>query len=334
MRLHIFNCETEMALGFGGDSYTPPKRIRTLRRSLSLTPALYAGPGDAILILDDIAPEEIPSLKHYDDAKSKGLWIVTVDDLRNPSIRQTLSGSTVEPWGWNAQIRSFILKTMPWLKGIPSESRITALRQLAHRRTTILFHSVIRDMLSTARPDSLFLSEIKTPVEFSEPDKFAEWARNNTGVLKLPWSSSGRGVLFTDGTPTEKVIQWGLGAIKSQGRVIAEYAYDRTLDFATEWECRGGEVLFCGYSVFETDEGGHYIRNVIASQEELRKVIADAAPEVDEDFIEIVKSAIERVIAPHYDGPLGIDMLATEEGTINPCVEINLRHTMGIAAIR
>ena len=38
-------------------------------------------------------------------------------------------------------------------------------------------------------------------------------------------------------------------------------------------------------------------------------------------------------MAPFYDGPLGIDMLVTSERNIHPCVEINLRDTMGRVAI-
>ena len=33
-----------------------------------------------------------------------------------------------------------------------------------------------------------------------------------------------------------------------------------------------------------------------------------------------------------YVGPVGIDMLADKDGRVNPCVEINLRHTMGMTA--
>ena len=44
--------------------------------------------------------------------------------------------------------------------------------------------------------------------------------------------------------------------------------------------------------------------------------------------------AIDDRIAPHYDGYLGIDMMLywDENGKIalNPCVEVNLRMTMGM----
>ena len=39
--------------------------------------------------------------------------------------------------------------------------------------------------------------------------------------------------------------------------------------------------------------------------------------------------AIQNVLTDGYEGPLGIDMLVTSQGIIHPCVEINLRNTMG-----
>ena len=38
-------------------------------------------------------------------------------------------------------------------------------------------------------------------------------------------------------------------------------------------------------------------------------------------------------IAPHYDGPLGIDMIITTDHRLHPLIEINLRTTMGMAAL-
>ena len=56
-------------------------------------------------------------------------------------------------------------------------------------------------------------------------------------------------------------------------------------------------------------------------------------PELDV-VIGQVLLAIDELIAPHYDGPVGIDMMFywDENGKIalNPCVEVNLRMTMGM----
>ena len=44
-------------------------------------------------------------------------------------------------------------------------------------------------------------------------------------------------------------------------------------------------------------------------------------------------STVNTVIAPYYEGPLGVDLLLGRhngEEVINPCVEVNLRMTMGM----
>lgn len=50
--LHIFNPETDYALASGRPQYTPPKNVVKLRRMLAAIPALWAEPGDDILMLE------------------------------------------------------------------------------------------------------------------------------------------------------------------------------------------------------------------------------------------------------------------------------------------
>ena len=50
-------------------------------------------------------------------------------------------------------------------------------------------------------------------------------------------------------------------------------------------------------------------------------------------LIERQQKILNEVIAPHYEGLFGVDLLVTADGRINPCVEINLRRTMGHATL-
>ena len=67
--------------------------------------------------------------------------------------------------------------------------------------------------------------------------------------------------------------------------------------------------------------------------EELHELLLGMYPDLD-PVIGQVLMAIDDLIAPHYDGYLGIDMMLywDENGkiAINPCVELNLRMTMGM----
>ena len=88
---------------------------------------------------------------------------------------------------------------------------------------------------------------------------------------------------------------------------------------------RNGKAAFLGVSVFEASGRGKYHRNIEAGQLSLWNMIGVLTPEV----IEKQRHALQSVIGSDYDGPLGIDMLVTSAGTLHPCVELNLRHTMG-----
>ena len=109
-----------------------------------------------------------------------------------------------------------------------------------------------------------------------------------------------------------------------------EFYEDKVLDFAMEFFVNADHTVeFLGYSVFHAGEHGAYGYNYVESQEELlRRIDVDAA-------------LLHRLIAYHkehlaqtaYHGPVGIDMLKTADGSIHPCLEINLRLNMGILAL-
>lgn len=295
-RLLIYNPETDYALASGSPYYTPPRSVVSMRAANALLPQLFARPDDVILVLDDInIPECQVPVYHPDDS---------VDWSRYEAY----------PWGWNHQIAHFLHTHCTGLRGIPSTERLDILRNLSHRRNTIPF---LRHM---EMPD------IDIPIEFhSVQEVIDHYDRHPRVFIKAPWSSSGRGVLFTADTNREQTEQWVRGIIRSQGSVMVEKAYHRILDFATEWSVDEGDVRFLGVSVFHTSSRGKYHGNVGGSQAELWDLIPGLTPEI----IERQRDSIRQVIGGGYNGPLGIDMLVTDIGTINPCVEINLRNTMG-----
>ena len=67
----------------------------------------------------------------------------------------------------------------------------------------------------------------------------------------------------------------------------------------------------------------------------LHALIAARYSALDE-VVEALRQTLTTLVAPHYAGPLGADMIlyrtSTGSTSINPCVELNLRHTMGMVA--
>lgn len=328
MTLHIFNPDTDYALASDSENYTPPVSILAIKRSLSLLPALYAERGDAILLPDD-NPEflqenhafiEIISTKDITLVRPRHIHLF-LEEHKNARIR---------PWGWNRTLRKWLVSSGVKENFIPSTEQITALRNISHRRVTIPFIMNMGDIRN---------EEIQVPKEFSDINEALAFRENCGDVyFKAPWSSSGRGLLYTKDLEKRHIEPWLRGIIRSQGSVMGETAYDRILDFATEWECKDGKALFIGVSTFTTSDRGKYKSNIVAPQE---NIVSFILQQIDihgkgNNLSEIIKRQsllLENYVAPFYDGPLGIDMLVTSERNIHPCVEINLRDTMGRVAI-
>lgn len=314
MRLHLFNPDNDLALASGLSRYTPPRAATQLRQAGEALPLWYADKGDQVL--------------------SYGINAAWLDTM------QTDFGIEVEPydhstpltpapWGWSAAAKTDFIDGGLSPDLLPSDEKIDTLRQLSHRRTaSLLAKSIMRlcPGLQFACPPAIEAFSIEE-VEHA----LAHWS---SIVAKAPWSSSGRGVANSLIIGPDRTLKMAADAIRRQGSVMVEQAVNKTFDFAKIYECRTGLCREVGTSVFFTGAGGAYTGNLMASEaERLRRVgqftnLADVA-----SVAEAARLSIEVLIAPHYDGILGVDMLADTTGRIHPAVEINLRKTMGYVAI-
>ncbi len=115
---------------------------------------------------------------------------------------------------------------------------------------------------------------------------------------------------------------------------MCEQALDKTRDFAMLFHAADGAVKWIGYSLFFNHEGAAYSGNVIADDDEIEQALVDSG--ADRAHLHALSSALGRVltaiIGDDYEGYLGVDMMVTRSGMIAPCVEVNLRMTMGVVA--
>lgn len=321
--LHIFNPDTDFALAAKSAFYTPPAPVAALRRRLALLPATYAGCGDAILLTDKYSDDEIECLDYRSLAREKGLELIPLP-CRGREYKGDASELRAEPWGWNPSIRALLARRFDGIQ-LPSEEFIENVRRLSHRRITISFlsHPRIRE-----------ISEIRLPREFTDTDEAIRFYESDGDVFfKAPWSSSGRGIVRTLDLEERHIRPWVGSFMASQGSVLGETAYQKTLDFATEWQCTDGRAEFLGFSLFEASARGKYHSNYHGDQKEIRDTIETHLNENLDRIVEAQRDALSELIAPTYSGPLGIDCMALRDGGVHPCVEINLRHTMGMAML-
>ena len=100
-----------------------------------------------------------------------------------------------------------------------------------------------------------------------------------------------------------------------------------------EFTCTAeGEIRYEGLSLFHTANGA-YIGNILATENAKLETISRY---ISIDLINVIKEKICHLLSPiltgRYEGPFGVDMMITEGG-LHPCVEINLRLTMGHVAL-
>ncbi len=316
--LHVFNPETEYALGHGGNYYTPPASVVELRKRLALLPAVYAAPGDFIMLMDN--PDRPPDPAHQSLVESKELTVLPCD----ADLSALSDDVSVEPWGWNRSLRQWLVDHGANQEKLPAVEWLKEFRELAHRHTTVQF-------LRRCGVPFLLL-----PREMFTLHMATEWCKTlGDGYIKAPWSSSGRGVYRGFNPEARDVQQWIYGTIRRQGSVMVEPAWDRLIDYATEWRLTNGKAHFLGYSLFEVDNHCQYVCNVPGSQQDIEEYLAEHSSEEWKpvNVVAKQKDALEDIVAPHYAGLLGVDCLIDFDGNVNPCVEINMRRTMGMIGL-
>lgn len=314
-RIYLFTPDNDLALANGTGSYAAPPVARRMARDLSCIAAWLAKPGDAVVAHDERQAEWLT--RH---ARQWGLDIEVLLPPELASIRE----ATFCPWGWSAYQRKRLLGLGVREELLPSPEHIATLRALSHRRTSAVIHTRFAHLTGERccpAPEECFtLGEV-----------LAFAARHGGVVAKSPWSSSGRGVMSVHGTPQRDFRQWCSGALKRQGSVMCEEFFDVVCDFAVEFESRGREVSLGGLSVFTSDAHHQYAHGMIGTPEQLTRHLKELFPRIGES-IEAIRQVATEVVSPHYDGLFGIDMMLYRSGgeiCLNPCVELNLRPTMG-----
>ena len=308
-KLYFFNPDNDLALAAGnGERYTPPAAALDLRRAGALLPLWWCDEGDEVLVETDEAVEVADSLK-----SSFG--------ISGTAVRKSEASNHAAPWGWSPL--SARLMREGGAAGVPTPDEIERLRMLSHRRTSM---PLARAM---GAEESIVAREC-----FSEAEaEAAIAAAGGDAIIKQPWSSSGRGVMGTRSMRADALRCAIAGTIRRQGSIMVERRLEREADFAALFVSDGRRVRFEGASVFATLPSGAYAGNIVDSGDRLME-------RIPVDISAAIKGAEEyltEAVAPHYRGYMGIDMLAYRKGgrlMLDPCVELNLRMTMGVAAMR
>ncbi|MDE5607599.1 MAG: hypothetical protein K2I64_01550 [Muribaculaceae bacterium] len=312
-KLHLFNPENDLALATDMPHFTPPRAAIQLADSLACLPAWWADPGD-LIVCDN------------EDAE----WLTSV----NPEIKQfdgSFQPDSLAPWGWSRYTRQLFS-----LKGVdttllPSDAKLNEIRALSHRRLTA-------EIYATLKNEKLPYPLPPAPREVSDIDVIVRsLERGDTLYIKSPWSGSGRGIINTSTTTAAQAVRLAQGIIRRQGSVMVEYALDKVADFAMLFDITSHKAVFKGLSLFYNESYSTYSGNILGSPEYLKaKLCKYITSKYLNATLDAVSEALGRTLPGRYEGPVGVDMmiyrLPDGSFSIAPCVEVNLRMTMGRVA--
>jgi len=336
----IFNPEHELALANNDENFMPKASVKKLAEDLALLPLWISGNSE----------------------RNEELCVQTRTDLLHLVVKTSLPlkmTDEISVWGWNKYIRKKLILSGINKKFLPSDEYLENIRELSHRKTASEAMIFLRNKLK----NSILPQPAKILKNVSDIKDFAQ--KYSEIVLKSPYSSSGKGIYFSNKYMSNSILGWCRRTIKQQGCVLGEKRFDVVKNFAMLFQIVDNQTNFVGYSLFETD-GKTYRNNILTSDENIEDMICycgfDPPPTnsqqigtfssdfsfgfsnqvgstIEKDLLITVKQTLmnffNKKIAQKYNGFLGVDMFVFQENGkifLNPCVEINLRYTMGLVA--
>ena len=340
LKLHIFNPSHDEALASGNPYFCPSTAARELEAEWVDLPAFTAKAGDAVWIQKDAAlPEDTESFPDIRFVHTKEM---------TPQFWNTVQ--QIEPWGFDPLICRKLRAAGAPEALFPSEAELEQLRLLSARTTTAALLPRLRNSLHAKGIDTVGQSFIARSLNQAR-DCITRW---QGAVIKSLWSCSGRGVFRVGTRPTVNELGRISRLVTEHGAVEVEPVYEARLNFALEFEAEaGGAVHYVGLSIFAAHKGGRYMSNLVASQKGLEaKLVASGFSRL-QTLVDAVERELSSFLAGRYQGPLGVDMMLVEpakpltalsepglvtgdeiyESCLHPCVEVNLRRTMGHLAL-
>ena len=305
--IHIFNPSHDEALAANTPYYTAAKAAAVLEYDLAALPAWWACKGDITLV---------PKGHALDGKCINGCLLTSAPDWGKVDH--------VHPWGWDAAVCLRLTRLGIPQDLLPTDLQLEKIRNLSSRRTSV---EILKNVVAETEQ---CIGESWWVTSSDEVKNLS--AHFQSLVLKAPWSSSGRGVFKVSVDNIGVMLPRIERIIKRQGGIAVEPFYNRVMDFAFEFHVDKCGMTYNGISVFATSKTGAYIGNYVSNEERLKKRIPDELQERLPDVCRNLQRHLQRVYSQDYAGPLGVDMMVVEsqgKKYIHPCVEINLRQTMG-----
>ncbi|ANQ48743.2 hypothetical protein MY04_1367 [Flammeovirga sp. MY04] len=320
----LFNPYCELAIVKNAKFYTPNKQFKALVNDLS--PLMIWLYDSKIKILSDIQVSEEwkKDIKKLHEFK---VDFADFDTLKGKSIKI----EDLEVWGKSLDYLTILSKPTFKVKGLETWSdndknvydRFTGYKVLKSLVNSTNTNYISKDLLGT-------FCKTKEEVILKFQQLFA--GENRGVVFKLPFSSSGRGLMLLRKEHINPAIEsWIESGLSEHGRILVEPWLDKVTDFSVLFNFESEEVKFLGISVFESLDSGQYGGSLLGNYEDLLpNTISVQIPKLIEDLKGAFRNTNE---FKGFKGRLGVDAMIVRDVMDNlilhPCVEINPRTTMG-----
>lgn len=327
-RLWVFNPGHEEALRHRAKaSYNPSRLVRQMMCDLPQLMCLLAQEGDYIYA-PSLCGQQAQLLDH------RGIALDNYSQV--PCLR-------LEMWAWEhhlaKQVERWALRQGLTLTYPNISSEYYA---LSHRQAS---NSYLKNLAN--RYPHLIASTDIIPSWHSHAESLYNRAQSlyNQGfkqlVVKLPYSSSGRGVLVFPNPLEAKAQALIKLQINKHGSVSIEPYLNKKQDYASLWYIDREGIRPLGFSKFYTKADQHntaYAGNYLLTDKDIETELIEAVGSVqDWEYLQnFMHNYLWKTFGTYYEGHIGVDMMSYRSANgalcLHPCVEINLRCTMGVLA--
>lgn len=335
--VYLFNPTCDFAIANGNANWQPNKTLQKMESDLATLPMFFSQKHDVVLV--DKHPDE-NFIQSFEPLDFELPGFVLKNEIQKNNALLISGINSLIPWGWSPAAHKLLepLKPLcsPQTLQSPVSQWLPEHREISSRK----FAASVLQELALRLPNEWIQQDTQFPkICFSKHD--VELAISNWGkiILKAPWSSSGRGLQPVTKLPVhEKVWEKINAIINDQGFVMAEPLFKKVHDMAFLFELKNRKCAFTGISHFFTNSKGQYEGNWLNGlPEDSDKAVSDFVSKVEQPVIQAIQNCIEKSsMAENYEGTFGVDTLiyTADDGKLkmNPCLEINTRHTMGIVA--
>lgn len=326
--LYCFNPTGEMAIANGMTSYMPPKRLRQFETDLAFLPSFFAQKHD-IIISDNKPCESFLETWHQ-------LGLPSLNYLNINEASQIDQLNIIRPWSWSPAshhyLKSLKEKSSIEFKTSSNYQWLQDYKAFFSRASCNKVQSFIMDNTSIS---DVFIEQ--AAISLYSLEEIKEWVdKNERAVIKMPWSSSGRGVHTVDKKNSKPLnLEWVKGAIKQQGFVTIEPLLDKVMDYSYQLKLdKNGNIELLGISHFTNDEKGHFTGGIIHWPHQKNELSKFFTKELIFESAKLLIAGIKSILPyKSYEGFIGVDgiiyMHENNRHKLHPCLDINWRYNMG-----